>query len=262
MQISNLSNSAARSQHVGLKVSVSGEHTMTHKKEKEDKDSLFISDQARNIFKTKGQSSGVSKSIELLMKQKDNIMDSKNKLIEKTLESGAQLDSIKDRLKDMDEQMSLLDEQMSKLLLDEQQKALGLDEESKKSAEVDREPKTEQEVEAGKQQNMLTLAGSLDQVEQLTSQRTKMEGEVRVLKSEIALDETRSSRPSTAKRERVLELNKNMEQIGEQIGEIGQSITEKLKDELDQPVKLVEEESDSLIVNEENDENQLESTES
>lgn len=261
MQISNLSNSAARSQHVGLKVSVSGEHTLSHKKEKEDKDSLFISDQARNMLKNKGQS-GVSKSIELLMKQKDNIMDSKNKLIEKTLESGAQLDSIKDRLKDMDEQMSLLDEQMSKLLLDEQQKALGLDEESKKSAEVDREPKTEQEVETGSQQNMLQLAGSLDQVEQLTSQRSKMEGEVRVLKSEIALDETRSSHPSTAKRERVLELNKNMDKIGEQIGEIGQSITEKIKNELDQPVERMEDESDSLILNEENDENQLESTES
>lgn len=214
MQISNLSNSATRSQHVGIKVSVSGDHTMINKKEKDDKDSLFISDQARNFYINKGQS-GVSRSIDLLMKQKDNILESKNKLIEKTLESGAQLDSIKDRLKDMDEQMSLLDEQMSKLLLDEQQKALGLDEESKKSTEVDQEPKTEQEIEAGKQQNMLQLAGSIDQVELLSSQRSKMEGEVRVLKSEIALDETRSTHPATAKRERVLELNKNMDKIGE-----------------------------------------------
>ncbi|WP_143100975.1 hypothetical protein [Paenibacillus sp. 1_12] len=171
--------------------------------------------------------------IEALIKQKENLLENKNKLVEKTLKDGGQLDTIKDQIKEIDQQLRSLDQQISQQQIDDQQKALGLDEESKKHAKaVAAETKTDTEEQADQLHNIASLAGNLDQIQKLSAQKNYMQSETRILKNEIKADEARSlsNLPATGKREKVSNLNKGIADIEKRISEMTQSTTEKLKE--------------------------------
>lgn len=76
--------------------------------------------------------SKASRLVANLMKQKENLADSKNSLIERTLKNGDSQSSIKDLVKDIDKQIEAIDGEISKLQMDDVRKSLGTDDKTKK----------------------------------------------------------------------------------------------------------------------------------
>lgn len=216
----------------GIKVSgLEQKENKQDSKQDSRQDYISISYKARNLQGDHGRSK-VSDIIESLMKQKENLQESKKNLIDRTLENGGQLNLIKDQLSDLDEQIRTIDEQISQQLLDERKKALGQDDEDTKNEKADaNKPKTEQEAEAEKLQNVVALAGTMDQVKTMSSLKRNLQGQARILQMEISLDEQRSSSPSTLKREQLDKLKKGISELERRIGETTSGIMDKLKED-------------------------------
>jgi hypothetical protein len=177
-----------------------------------------------NMGKSLWGNSKKNSMLESLMKQKENLMDSKSALMEKALKDGRDPSSMKEKLKEIDKQIEEIDKQMSKIQLEEQRKALGNEDKNKKGKETNKisnEASTEDEkigIPKDKMDSMLSLSGSLSQVKVLSTQRTSMSGEARVLNCEIKIDEGRGINPIN-KKKRVAQLEENLENINEKIND-------------------------------------------
>lgn len=132
--------------------------------------------------------------IENLMKQKTQITDQKNSLISSTLKNGGTLDSIKSQLETYDEQMKSVDQQIAELMAKEMQKQT----ENVKEKE-DSEPKTKEEIQNKRLADITNLSSDLQQTQTVSSVQSKVEGDARVLKSEIELDKQRAGSSPGAK---------------------------------------------------------------
>ncbi|MEG1869971.1 MAG: hypothetical protein RR205_03890 [Oscillospiraceae bacterium] len=123
--------------------------------------------------------------LESLMKQKQQVLESKNELIGKTLNEGGTLESIQYRIDAYDEQLKNIDEQTSQVMKQqfEQQAEAATKKEEKPS-----EPKTEEEVKQAKLNSVTNLASDIDRLKLVSSVKAKVDGNAKVLKSEIELD--------------------------------------------------------------------------
>ncbi len=163
-------------------------------------------------------------ALEELLKQKQNLIDSKNALVDETLKSGKDPSSIKDRVHSIEIQIKEIDAQISKVQVEEQNKALGTDEKSKKTEKSKEKSKNNssnstEAVNAGDQMDsLLMLSGNLAKVHVLSSEKKSMDGETRVLKSEIKLDRSRGVNP-IRKEERVVEIQNQIEKITKNMGD-------------------------------------------
>lgn len=232
MQISVSTPASTHFSIPGIKVSgLEQKQNKQDAKQDSRQDYISISFKSRNLQVNNGRPK-VNDIIESLMKQKENLQESKKNLIDRTLENGGQLNLIKDQLSDLDEQIRTIDEQISQQLLDERKKALGLDDENPKNEKADaNKPKTEQEAEAEKLQNVVSLVGNMDQVKTMSSLKRNLQGQARILQMEISLDELRSSSPSTMKREQLDKLKKGISEPERRIGETTSGIMDKLKED-------------------------------
>lgn len=178
-----------------------------------DCDILTISKTAKNAFKNQSDSDNMLNS---LLKQKQHIADSKNSLIEKTLEQDKSLADVKDQLADYDDQLKNIDKQISDYMLQEKKKALGTDEkdESKDDAGSN-EPKNKQEMQNEKLNGIVLLDSNIQDIRSGMSIKEKLEGQSKVLKTEIKVDEARSisGLPATAKRDEVAKINASIDNL-------------------------------------------------
>lgn len=152
-----------------------------------------------------------SSFIESLMKQKQNITEMKDKLVGKTLEKGGDMDSIKVQLEYFEEQLKNIDEQIAQTIA----------EQSKKQAEAQKEiiykkPNTESEIQTERLNFVVDLSTKLIQTQALSSVKTRIDGESRVLEMEIKLDESRGG-ASTSKKERLGHLKQQSANIATQM---------------------------------------------
>lgn len=161
--------------------------------------------------------------LEQLMKQKTNINDQKNSLISSTLENGGTLDTIKSQLENYDEQMKSVDEQIAELMAKEMEKQT---EELKK--QKDSTPKTEEEIQNERLANITSLSSDLKQVEVVRSVQTRVDGDARVLKSEIELDKSRASTPGA--REMIAKKEATLADMQEKSLDLTSQISEKISD--------------------------------
>ncbi|RAV22982.1 hypothetical protein [Paenibacillus contaminans] len=220
------------------------------KHDKNDKhDSISISKGARNLFSKLGpaKTNGIMES---LMKQKEKLQENKNNLIERTLDKGDDISTIKNELKDFDERIRKLDELMNQHLLDERNKTLGKDEDQKQKADASQEkPLTEQEQQQKQTDNLIGMAGSFEQIRNLGGLRTKLQGETVILKKEIELDEARSlsGQLSSSKREKLSDMEDAIAKIDQRIGKLANSVDETIKDNSEQAHEAKsEEEAESI----------------
>ncbi|MEG2349436.1 MAG: hypothetical protein RSB57_02855 [Hungatella sp.] len=196
----------------------------------------------RAIISPQGQKNNL---LEQLMKQKTNITDRKNALISSTLENGGTLDTIKSQLKSYDEQMKSVDEQIAELMTKEMEKQA---EELKKQA--DSTPKTEEEIQNERLANITSLSSDLEQAKVIRSVQTGIDGDARVLKSEIALDKSRSgSSPAAAefitKKEALLaDMQHRSLDLASQISEKLSDVIEKA-DDINKPQETVPSEEEA-----------------
>lgn len=178
----------------------------------------------KNMDKSLGGSLKKNNILESLIKQKENLMDSKGAIMEKALKDGDNPSSIKEKLKEIDKQIEEIDKQMNKIQLEEQRKTLGNEDKDKKGKETNKisnEASTEDEkigIPKDKMDSMLSLSGSLSQAKVLSTQRTSMSGEAKVLNCEIKIDEGRGINPIN-KKKRVAQLEENIESINEKIND-------------------------------------------
>lgn len=176
---------------------------------------------------------GKAKSlIQLLMKQKQKIYESKDELITKTLEEGKDIESIELQLKHFEEQLKNIDEQIAQTMSEEIAKAL--EENPKQKNEnlknmIYEKPKTEEEIQNERLNSIVNLSSNLNQAQAVSSIKTKLDGESRVLEIEIKIDESRGG-ASTYKKERLDKLQKQSKDLNDRINKELVELNKEIKD--------------------------------
>ncbi len=139
---------------------------------------------------------GQNSRIESLMKQKHSLLERKNELIRSTLENGGSRESIQELLDTYEEQMKNLDQQISREMA-----SLNTDRTDKDSSiSKNNAPKTKEELRKKQISDLVDLSSGLSQVTSIQSARTSVEGEARVLESEIRMDKGRGGDPEVIAR--------------------------------------------------------------
>lgn len=181
-------------------------------------DSLSISATGKGISKS-------SSILESLAKQKQNILENKNNLINSTTENGKSLESIKDLLEAYNDQLKAIDEQIAQTTIEEQKKSLGAD---KKEIKIQSQnPKTKEEIVGDNLSKIVSIAANISQTEVVSSVKDKLEGELNVLNTEIKLDKAVTGEASSGKLEKVSELKTQINDLND---EVGQKLNETLQE--------------------------------
>ena len=195
------------------------------------KDSVFLSPQGK-----------AASIIDSLNKQKMAIEDRKNNFMSSALEEGQSMDSIDAQLDSYDEQIKEIDKQIAEISAQQLQAA---DEEKNTITYRDNTPKTEQEIQNQKMQNLMKVSMGLDRVETIDTVKAKIDGDSAVLESEIELDKMHSngmpgSLEAIAKKEEQLaEMQKQSMELTAEIGEQMADLTEEIHKN-NEPVEKVE----------------------
>ncbi len=160
--------------------------------------------------------------IDTLMKQKMSIMEQKDSLISSTKKDGKSMDSIQSQLDAFEKQLKDIDQQIAEATTKEMQKQT-------EKGNKDNKPKTKQEVENARLANVMDLSQGLQRAEAVSSVKARVDGEARVLKSEIELDKMRgASEEALADKENKLsDLQNKSAGLVSDIGEILADVTEK-----------------------------------
>lgn len=184
--------------------------------------------------------------LENLMKQKQQIIEQKNKLVTTTMERGGTMDSIKTQLENYEEQLNQIDQQTAELMAKEAEKA---------GEKADDEPKTEEEIQNERMSDLTRLSGDMEQVETISSVKERIEGEAKVKRSEISQDRANSvsssgpdamvSSKTGALSKLEAQASKLTSQISQRLGEV----TEDIEDGNKQPVEAEKENEDHDKVN-------------
>lgn len=186
--------------------------------------------------------------LENLMKQKMEITDQKNSLIGSTLEKGDSLDSIKSQLELYENQLKSIDEQMANVMKEDVEKQT-----EKIKEKNDNKEKTEKEVENERLKAVSNLSTDLKKTKTLASIKSKVDGEARVLKSEIELDKNRTSSGaaiasgaiSTKKEELLKQLEEKSINLEKYIGEKHFYIMDKVKDSNENKLSISQEDKEN-----------------
>ncbi|MEA5083803.1 MAG: hypothetical protein VB018_06565 [Lachnospiraceae bacterium] len=132
---------------------------------------------------TKNGVNNSSSMLDSLMDRKQSVTDMKNELIGKTLENGGELEDIKPQIEAYEEQLQLIDEEITQTMSKQAEEITGEDDTSKTD-----EATTKQEFTEKRNRDMLTLSGSMEQIKILASVKTKMENQANTWSSEIKKD--------------------------------------------------------------------------
>ena len=132
--------------------------------------------------------------IDSLNKQKANILERRDQFIEQARKQGQSDDMMKSQLEQFDEQIKDIDKQIQEATLKKMTEA------SEKSAAKikSNKPKTKQDIQNDILANITAASTTLDRVETISSEKTKLDGDAGVLKSEIELDKARDTTGSGA----------------------------------------------------------------
>lgn len=190
--------------------------------------------QNHSSFAPNGTTSGV---MDLLNKQKMAIEDRKNELLASAQEKGLSQDYIQAQLDSYDEQIKKIDEQISEVSV--QQMMTAAEQQKTVIKQNDNRPKTEQEIQNEKMNNLMSLSSGFDRVSITSSVKTKVDGRSRVLETEIELDKARAGSSSGAaelianKEEELAAMQQQSRalnvEIGEQIADVNEQIQENNK---------------------------------
>lgn len=159
-----------------------------------------------------------------LMKQKTRIAEQKSALVSSTLENGGSLDNIKSQLENYEEQLKNIDAQIAEMMTSEMKQQA-----EKQEKQVDNKPKTEKEIENERLNNLTNLSVDLKHAETVRSVQVKIDGDARVLKSEIEMDKKYSgSSPSAS--EMIAKKEADLTGMEQTSLDLTSQITDKLSD--------------------------------
>lgn len=173
-----------------------------------------------------------------LMKQKMEITDRKNALMASVKEKGGSMDSIKTQLEAYDEQLQNIDIQISEAMSRELKK----EDEEKKSN--DTEPKTKEELLNERMNNVAAMSSDAEHIDTLDSVKSIVNGRIKVLESEIALDGGRAG-ASDFKKNTLSDLKKKSAEISANINSRMAALAEEVSEERRKDPTDASEEADS-----------------
>lgn len=199
----------------GLKLSSTNQH-----------DTVSISQSSKNAFQSQTK---ISSLLDSLLKQKQNVIDSKNRLIERTTEKGQSLSSIKEQLDIFDEQIDTIEKQIAEHIFKEQQKKMGTNQNKQPAAE--HQPNTKEDSQNEQLNNLVALSSDMTQLKTVSSVKSKMQGQARILAKEIEQDEARSlsGQKAVAKREQLGKIKDKISEMNNKVGEALKDAGEKIK---------------------------------
>lgn len=175
----------------------------------EQKDSVRISPMGRK-----------NSMIESFMKQRQSIIEQKEKLTSSTLEKGGTLDSIKSQLESFDEQIKNIDQQIAKTMAEQTKK------QEEKKVDIYSKPKTREEVENQRLTNIVSNSSDLRQAEVISSVKKKVDGESRILKAQIKT----GNGPIESKKEQVTALDQQSVNLASQVSEKLTKLAENIRE--------------------------------
>ncbi|MFD1205759.1 MULTISPECIES: hypothetical protein [Sporosarcina] len=149
------------------------------------RDTIMISDEARAQLGNWRERS--ANMIESLIEKRQKVQEAKSNLIERTLEAGEELSTIKEQLGAFDEQIAEIEEQMAAIEAQKREREKREQEEKQQAA-----IKTE-EAEGMQLTSLLQSAQSLEQVSALKQVKVPLENAHRRLKNEMEYDQGRGS---------------------------------------------------------------------
>lgn len=186
-----------------------------------------------------------------LMKQKISITDQRNALIASIKEKGTSMDSIKPQLEALDEQLRNIDVQISQAIADEAKK-----QEEEKNQE-NKEPQPSEEIQYEKMTDVVSLSNDARNVDLLDSVKDRTDGRIRVLKSEIEIDNGSDRGDASSYKEKELtdletQSVKIAFDIGSRMADIAEETTENNEEV---PAKDPDDPTDSIPADDDNDDN-------
>ena len=122
--------------------------------------------------------------IENLTKQKMAITERKDQFFANAVKEGQSIEAIQSQLDSYDEQIEDIDKQIAEITTKQMQE----DAEKKQPKVKDTKPKTKEDIQNEKLSNITKLSTSLDKIDTIDSVKTKIDGDIGVLESEIKLD--------------------------------------------------------------------------
>lgn len=125
--------------------------------------------------------------VQNLTKQKEELIERKNELVNTTMENGGDMDLIKTQLDLYNEQIEGIDKQISDLYA--QQAKDAVEEQDQKITNRFSENKTEEQAEIEKLSNIAYASDSIKQAEIISSVKSKIEGQAKVMESEVGMGE-------------------------------------------------------------------------
>ena len=176
--------------------------------------------------------------LEVLMEQKQQVTEQKYSLIGRHLEKGGDIQAIESQIEAYDEQIKTIDAQMKAAQLSEQQK-----QEEQQDIAVMSKPKTKEEADASKLNDILSISTSHKQTEEIVNIKERMERESTTLQTEIKLDNAiQSIDASTSKTSRVAKLDAKTDSLDSNIQQRNANIIKPEKEETieEEPSKELE----------------------
>lgn len=155
--------------------------------------------------------------IQQLMKQKQYLTERMNSL---SVEAGEAGINIQDRIDEFRKQMEEIDAQILKLQSQQEEK----EEDSNKSG-IYEKPKTKEEVEMARMNDILSLASSSDQADVISATKDQVDGRTNVLKAEIKTGNGNLE----AKMEEIAELEARSKDLASQISSKLQEVNEQVE---------------------------------
>lgn len=168
----------------------------------------------------------MAKMLESLVKQKEKLMENKNRLITRTLEKGGEIKDIKPQLEEYDAKMKELDLKMKELLLEQEEKEK---EEEKTQNTNYKKPSSKKEMDNQAQGDIIQLDSGLKHTRQIKAAQKRVEGETRVMEMEIKLD-IRRGQFSEDKQKRLMKLREHAADISKEMGSNIKKINEKMEE--------------------------------
>lgn len=177
---------------------------------------LINAGKTKNIVDSKKKDS----AIDTLLKQKQDLEDSKNSTIKKALENKEDSKTLKEKLAEFDKKIEEIDKQISKVQMEENKKDSDDKEKSeatKNTSKAASQKAVQNGNSTGDLNNILNLSGMLKETSALVAQKVSMSSEIKTLDDDIKIDEGRGQNPVVAKN-RVAKLEDNISNIYDEIG--------------------------------------------
>lgn len=196
--------------------------------------------------------------IETLNKQKENIIENRNKLVTTTLENGGDLDNIKEQLKLYSKQLQDIDKQISDIQSQNAKAEIDKNKKDNKATEKNKNKyKTDTQVEIENLTNIANISEDVKSSQKITSLKNSTDNEVNIKKAELHMDQLQidnleskylTSKKSINVQDLINNINKAMQQKQESISalrEKSDSINSIQIKKLSESLEKLNEESDS-----------------